>query len=243
MNALNYFGSWASIMGGTIALFGVAEVVANVEIKDRIKKWLSNTEPDNHEDKWASQFADLFDSIFGKRHLSIKCFVRSCVASVFAVLICWIVFHNTNSSGPIISIKAVDTVLFILMISMVINVFPDYLSLLESRFMLNVLMKRDSKKAVSVILFIDIIATIAIWASSTLITVPIMLYMMDWPIDTTINNMSDLLNFWIQAVSGSWNEILNMWSDDFLGPSVAIRTLFCSTFFTSVWLWLYLIGG
>ena len=41
------------------------------------------------EESWSRTFLSLFDALFGKDHLTPKCFFRSCVASVLAVSGIW----------------------------------------------------------------------------------------------------------------------------------------------------------
>ena len=72
-------------MGGLWILFSRAETVASPEAKAAITSWLRNVKPEGTLSNWPSTFADVFDSVFGKKHLSWRCFWRSCIASFLAV--------------------------------------------------------------------------------------------------------------------------------------------------------------
>lgn len=95
--ALVYVASWASVTGGVWALFDRAETVATEEAKQAVARWLRNLDPAGPLEWWPATFAAVFDRVFGARHLSWRCFGRSCVASVASVAILtglWVVLRR-----------------------------------------------------------------------------------------------------------------------------------------------------
>ena len=58
------------------------------ESKDTLTLWLWG----EYESTWSHHFCNLFDAVFGARHLSLKCFLRSSLASVVAVLLLYVLF-------------------------------------------------------------------------------------------------------------------------------------------------------
>ena len=58
------------------------------ESKDTLTLWLWG----EYESTWSHHFCNLFDAVFGARHLSLKCFLRSSLVSVVAVLLLYVLF-------------------------------------------------------------------------------------------------------------------------------------------------------
>ena len=83
--------AWLGTCTGVLALFSFADKAASPEGKARARALLDFGWKDTVT-RWPSVFVEMFDSIFGKRHLTWKCFGRSCVASVVAVTICTLIY-------------------------------------------------------------------------------------------------------------------------------------------------------
>ena len=75
-------------------LFSKAEDTLNDETKKSISDWLKNLDPIEPATNWPEQFAAVFDRIFGQKHLSWRCFSRSCIASIISVIIMIIVWES-----------------------------------------------------------------------------------------------------------------------------------------------------
>lgn len=101
------------------------------EAKENLTLWLWG----EYESTWSHHFCNLFDAVFGERHLSFKCFLRSSIASVLTVLLLYVVFAEIlgvmggRAFGQLSVWQA-------LILGAAINVVPDYLSLYETRWLL-----------------------------------------------------------------------------------------------------------
>ena len=96
-----YALAWAGIIAGIWLLFEKTEEAVKPEIKVATARWLQNLDPHHVAKGWPEQFAAVFDSVFGERHLSWTCFRRSCLASLSSVLIMvcfwWTLYGDTAS--------------------------------------------------------------------------------------------------------------------------------------------------
>lgn len=101
------------------------------ESKQTLTLWLRG----DYDSTWSHNFCNFFDTVFGERHLSWQCFLRSSLASVGAVVLLYILFTQIlgvmggRAPGELSLWQAV-------LFGAVINVVPDYLSLFETRWLL-----------------------------------------------------------------------------------------------------------
>ena len=119
-------GLAASMMGLT-ALAGLL----NRQRKEEVALWLMGA---HTEEGWARSFTTLFDAVFGHRHLSLRCFLRSAIASLVAVVVIWLLMGSAETIG--LRLQADLTLGSVLVLGLAINVVADYLSLLETRLLL-----------------------------------------------------------------------------------------------------------
>ena len=158
--ALVYVASWLSVTGGVWALFDRAESVATEDAKQAIARWLRNLDPAGPLAQWPTTFAAVFDRVFGARHLSWRCFGRSCVASVASVAIVtgiWVVVRRAEAVR-FITTDLADSLLLglaVILLTLVINTLPDYLSLLKTRYVIRWMTTRPSLGRIGVGLALD----------------------------------------------------------------------------------------
>jgi len=155
-------------------LFGIVwkffERVESVASKDRrlrISIWLLDQE---HTDKglaskahnWPSAFAALFDQMFGERHLTLRCFVRSCLVSLCGVLIMFGVwaFNYPPRVKEYFQCNPYPIIGYLPQFPF-ITALPDYLSLLKSRRLIKA-MGHNDLKLVPFWIGLDIVLTVAI---------------------------------------------------------------------------------
>jgi uncharacterized protein len=130
--------------------------------KEELAKWLLG----KYESSWSGQFCVFFDSIFGSNHLSWKCFRRSSIASFISVFVIYILldavlgFVDVNArAGGDISLPVA------LLIGILINIIPDYLSLFETRWLLQRFDRVSSFFGQLALLAVDALVTVGIiWA-------------------------------------------------------------------------------
>lgn len=234
---------WATVIGGIWGLFNAMEESSNRKFKTKVSEWLKNLAKESSANLIKIAlifFIKSFDRIFGEKHLSFKCFFRSCVASLLAVLIVSIIYFASNRfeiqkamvwHAP----NGLSYISYIFILTLFLNFIPDYISLLETRWIL--------KKAVGVrighlalLLLLDIIFTYAIFYFSTIIIIKLYFLLLFKTFLTYAH--PELIP--IRAVN-AFPEFLFLKKFDFMPGSIGI--FFYSAFFTSIWLYLFIISA
>ena len=227
---LIYIASWLSVTGGIYGLFNKAEDVLGEESRSAIADWLKRLDLPLQTLSWSNTAARIFDTIFTDKHLSHKCFLRSSFASVLSVFVVSLVALLLTGKYPNQLIEqdtAMGYVLF-LIATLVCNVIPDYFSLLETRLMINIMGNTQSWIIRLGLLAADIVATLAIFALVVLLELNV--------IGLLINERVSFSVLAEDIVAGLTFKVTHI-----AGPAFGVFVY--STFFTSVWLWLYFAGG
>ena len=178
----------------------------------RNKNWASGS--------WIPDFTLVFDRFFGKKHLRWRCISRSILISLisFFVLI-WLTTTGTDSY------MFREPLIIVILWAVLFNPIADYLSLLETRILLNTPLPTSIK------ILVDIFLTF-------LIAIGWMAFV-NWPFD-------DLS--YLEAVREIWK---NFDGRDRTEGSIIVlltRIVVATSFTTSIWLWLHglaqlMIGG
>jgi hypothetical protein len=127
------------------------------DAKDTLTLWLWG----EYDSTWSHHFCNMFDTVFGKRHLSWQCFFRSSVASVLAVVLLYVLFAEivgVMGGRALGNLSLWQAVLF----GAAINIVPDYLSLFETRWLLKRLERVRSVIGQLGVLLVDALFTGAI---------------------------------------------------------------------------------
>lgn len=227
------FGTGLLVWSGLITLTWKTDEAIASDPRRRLANRLGGIEVREDIDGWPEFFARMFDRVFGEKHLSWRCFWRSCVASLLAVtvmiLVWWTVVGATTAGGWLGWLPQEIVLVILLGFGGLFNVLPDYLSLLETRALLRLMGGRGGRAArIAAILIVDAIATcLIIWAGYIFVSLTIGVTQGNW--NWSIAWMWVLDNFWPTfTFSGS--------------DSGVFSVFFYSTFFTSVWLWLYALA-
>lgn len=202
--------NWLWATGLAAAMVGLtlfAAKLLNPARKDEIALWLMGAVP---EEDWSRNFVALFDAAFGANHFSFRCFLRSSVASVIAVVAIWALMGEAGTLG--LRLKADLSLGAVLWLALAVNIVADYVSLLETRFLLGRICRLRSTLAQAAVLVLDFALSAAI------IWLAIFAYL-----------RSPLHAGEIE----SFAEILGLFS--------IFSVLFYSTFLTSVWTWAYIL--
>lgn len=239
---LRYLLAWTTVICGVIALFSYAESVTKLEAKRKVARWLQNLQIEGSLSNWPAQFGAVFDGVFGKRHFSLRCFWRSCVASIISVAVMVTLMKSLSPAGILPGLGS------IVYFFVVWNLFPDYLSLLETRYVIKWLSKKDSRIVVLVLLIVDFIITSLIWQvwfiSSTVVYMYVVLNILgSEPYYPFWGLYSGLVGTWMENIWYVLYRILFLPIDQRYPHSMFATAMFYSTFFTSVWVWLYVCSG
>ena len=223
-------GTWATMMGGIWVLFQAAEKTATPDGKKRVSDWLKNlaaksiSETIVESPKW---FIEMFDRFFGEKHLTKRCFFMSSMASfisVFVITIIWVILFQAQAQEfSYLFQLTLDRILFeAFIIALILNILPDYFSLLETRYILKN-MERGSLKRLTMILFLDVIFSGGIFILFALF----FFYILgDLNLDEiTINTIFEDFIFFEQKTSRN------------------LSVFFYSTYFTSIWMYLFMISS
>ena len=231
--------------------------ITNETAKREVSSWLLNAQQQRVVCGWANAFAHSFDAIFGARHVSLKCFIRSVIASVTAVGLCSLLaasVSTVSSQFPEVSttISGWSDILDLLLfgfIAVSANIIIDYASLLETRIAVDVIRRQRRLLGRCMVLLGDFVFT---FLGSAVIFLVIM----------TVFSVIDIINdapshnlivvilkakeqlftelFFGRGFWGTLSDVLRVSEDEF--QNLLVPFLW-STYFTSVWLWLIVVAG
>lgn len=149
---------WGSALAVSSAVYGFIILFGKNHISDELNEDLTLWLWGEYESTWSEQFGRLFDTVFGKDHLSWKCFFRSSIASALAVLLLYVLFDGVL--GVFGSRTEQDiTMAQLLLFGIALNLVPDYLSLFETRWLLKRFEKVQSFFGQLGVLLVDAIFT------------------------------------------------------------------------------------
>jgi len=230
-----YMMSFLGLSWGLYRIFNIAGDIVKSKEKKKLANWLLNLEA--KESSLVNPFIELFDTVFTKKHFSIKCFLISTIFSVSIFAITFLIYYIV--SNPLIAdfdLAGIDILKDILPFIIIFTLIPDYFSLLETRYILSKISNEEKiiKKIFWVVM--DIILTFVIIRLALLI-------------GTTIGK-----HYWYDFYAF---EFLENWytleaKDNFEqldSKKTKYKILFpygifiYSAFFTSIWIWLYGIIG
>jgi hypothetical protein len=214
------------VAGGVLAgivwkFFERVESVLNEDTKLEIAVWLLGVKVAQKVEPWPETFATIFDSVFGRRRISIKSFSRS---ALLTILIAGSISAIAVASDPF----AYHDYLYFwnetwwdyakrgILTVVIANIVPDYVSLLLARTFLAKM--RTAKSGLRLILGFAPLVTSATCAAIATVTALILLAAMG-------------------HLGGA-----NNWVPERVLNTDAIASL-SSSFVISVWLWLYAGSG
>jgi len=212
--------SWLVMSGGIWKLFERIEKVASESAKVATSHWLQNMYSNGKLTDWTKTFSEAFDNIFGTRHLTLKCFYRSSIASIISVFLVTLIWGGIRPGEFRLFLESDDlgsNIFTLFLFSGAFNLIPDYISLLESRYIISRIKTSKDTKIHFYFLLLDLAATFCIGFISFALLM--------WVTDKNI------LNNFISLVLPLKSNTEGMYSSGIW---------FYSTFFTSIWVWLYI---
>lgn len=205
-NATWAAGLATSMFAMTLAALGLL----NQSRKDDIALWLMGVQS---EEDWSRSFCSLFDALFGARHLSWTCFLRSAAASLVSVVVIWTLMGSAGTF--VFRVRAELSLGAVLLLALAINVLADYVSLLETRWLLGQMRRLQAWWQQVAALLLDLLLSAAIiWAA-------IVIYLLT-PLSSPAGR------------SESFPEVVGLFS--------TLSVFFYSTFLTSLWTWAYILS-
>jgi hypothetical protein len=245
LTILAYCVAWAGIISGIWLLFSKAEETLKPEVRTAISNWLSNLNPGGKSTNWPTTFAAVFDNVFSKKLSSFRCILISYIVSIIAVIILTIIWLAINPEGFYFVFKAdVKTkILQCLLFLCMFNFSADFFSLLVTRYIISKMSKTSSTTKTIGYLAIDFSVTIIVFvvvAEAFLFFVAMLhSYFPKWYTSRghEVFEYKQMIAYLIELFQYG---IFFKSSDDSV-PTLGVY--FYSTFFTSIWVWVYVMSG
>lgn len=246
-----YLLAWGSLTAGLWFLFDIAERATTTESRNQLAQWIKQSDLEPGLASIPQRFASFFDHVFGEKHFSFFCFRRSTMASIIAA---WIVSVTAFSVNPLLftsdySGSLQDPVLdptvinigMLGLLALLFNIIPDYLSLLQTRFMLKWL---KGGVQTFLVLLVDIFSTGFIFIAYVVGLSTFLLLLLFYLDERNFDFLADPRL--MEILSDSYRSIVNEsffreLSEPGFGANLGL--LFITTFFTSIWLWLYIVAS
>ncbi len=182
--------------------------IASPNVRETITLRLMGVE----EERWSDSVCSLFDGFFGRNHLSLRCIFLSVIMSLTTVTALWIVLGGEGTMQT--RTEDARPFLQVLVIGLAINVVADYVSLLETRWLLRGMRGWRSVWAQAGVLLADLAITAAI-----------------------------ILGAIYAYAASPLNEGGDFSVGELLGVFSIYSIFFYSTFITSVWTWGYILSS
>jgi hypothetical protein len=236
----------------TWKFFQGAESVLTDDTKLEIAVWLLDRKKLSPTfQSWPDTFAKVFDRVFGQKHLSWKCFRRSCLAS--SVVICLVLLVSLRHMLKVLSQPQLQ--INLLCAVPLATMLPDYVSLLETRWTLGLMRRTNRTSAWIAFLLIDasVTALIAGFTAHYLMNFAFELagsiqgyYSFQIPFRDMIIELSNQTRFFLRhplfIIESHLLLVSSTWLNGVRMPTFN-EIFFVPVFFTSVWLWLYAASG
>ncbi len=256
MDLLNLIKAWGFFVSIIIPVFGIMEAVASQNLRMRLADGIIRvgTPTALTSIETPQPFVRIFDRVFGEKHLTPKCAWMSIIASLAAVAfltILWALINpnawqhfleysqeiiKTTSLGNIptpwgllseVLSPGISAAIVFFALAAMLNLLPDYISLLETRLILNRVLHNPNKKQLFKVLILDAGFNAFIFA---FFGVALSLFLMNLLLDANIGAVEFFIVIWRCLTFQTIGEI-PFW------------ILFYSTFFTSALLWLFMLAN
>jgi hypothetical protein len=232
--------SFVGIVVGVVKGSDWLDSMLNDTGRSAITKWLKKVPADAKDESWPNALSELIDNVFGERPFSMKFILRSFIASIIAVSLVYLVYARLQlrTGTPVHEFTGVLT------LSLCTSLIPDYLSLLVSRTIILLIPRNPGLPRVLFFLVTDAVLT-AITSIVSYVT-GFTLYLIVSALFTVGTKAL------IPTMTGAPVILYYVFTRQFtlsalnLGANSSMRGMaiyFYSSFFTSVWLWLYVIAG
>jgi len=220
MNIPGSFLTWFGLMGGVWALFDRAETVVSKESKKKVTAWIKGLEISSRKDL-PQTFVDAFNAVFGRRHFSLRCIFSSVIASFSFVVILQILFMSLNPPKAKMVLENPSIFFSIFFTASILNLVPDYFSLLETRLILRAMTKASSTWRILILIIADFILTTVIMIVA-FVGVSLLF-------DATLAVIAENCRLGLEFRTAELGDI-------------NFGIFFYTTFLTSFWIWLYVLA-
>ena len=214
-NAVVWFGALWAILWFIRKVSKDADDDLNPETREALSDELLRIK-DRDASLWVPDFTLVFDRFFGKKHFSWQCIFRSALVSIFAFITLAFLFDVPELLGQESDSKY-ELFIELLIFAILVNVVLDYMSLLETRYILSKRMPVLEKIIMDAIITILLVI---IWTAF-------------------VNTLIQATHFTVKSYIEGVALILE---DIFAGSregSIITLIILATSFTTSIWLWLH----
>ena len=225
-----YLAAWAASITGIGLLFSSLDTVVPCPTRRRIGEFLRNTEV---RFQWNESFVDIFDTIFGKACFTPRRLLMSAVISTIFSVVMYLVWRSFQPEAYALIVREVGIVepaVMAVVFLVLLNWIPDYVSLQETRWLLTV-MQAGRGFPFFVVIVVDALLTFLVWVAWLTFV---------WVIFDVLD-----LQFFPELSFHNYLRSIDA-AVFFIGDKKLIATFLSvylyTTFFTSIWLWLYALS-
>jgi tetratricopeptide (TPR) repeat protein len=235
---LAFLGTWITLVGGLISLFGESSKSLTAESRAAVRDWLLGNDYAAKVQQWPETFQSLFKSVFTSQHWNWACAGRSALASVgmigltFLIMITfgWTTTYQLARFGGTGSVPLG----FAMTIGLVggINILIDYVSLYQTRRVIAWMTTADQAWRRGALLALDAGLT----------------FLLPLVVTSTMQLVATFMSGQLSDTSPSFLLVTGLveYPKFILGrldDSPILQAMYISTFVTSIWLWLFVVGG
>ncbi|MDH5232639.1 MAG: hypothetical protein OEY38_21480 [Gammaproteobacteria bacterium] len=238
MEAIAYLKAAAWTAGTVAGLFAATHQVSKASYNKSLATFLKESSISHWLNNWPSEFAKFFDSVFDHKHFTLKCFLRSCIASTVALILTivgffliadigWAQYWQSWSGVP------TDRIVLAFTIILLGNFIPDYLSLLETRFILSRITSSPTLFRTFFLLVLDLFLTALVFI--VFITIFNQIYfgtIYESVFDSILERFLHYVTFYSAWLA---DPHVNLQQTDTFENAIQ----FVTTFLTSIWLWCF----
>ncbi|WP_415922664.1 hypothetical protein [Tateyamaria sp. SN6-1] len=226
LRLLGASASSVAVIGSIVAMFWKGDDAISDEAREALSKALQRLEVRLTPQSFGEQYIGAFNQVFGENHLSVRSFLHCMLVSFVSVTVLyglWASFAPDRESVSSVIIGLLFAALFF-------NVLPDYVSLWQTRWVLNRLTGVNSTLVQFLWLIADLICTAFIFFFVSGLVMVLAFLPTAGGIEEMI--VAFMLPFLFFSSGG----------DAPLGAMPELMPLFYSTFVTSLWIWLLALG-
>jgi hypothetical protein len=246
-----YFGAALAVSGLVWSVADRLETVASKQSRRWLAELLSKANIEDLVKAWPQSVIHVFDFLFGKKHLSVKCFVRSSLVSIFIALSLVMMAVSTSPVWvemltDVLQKPVPPHITQMIVFWSVGSLLPDYLSLLQTRYVLNRMVVANTTRRIAGLVMLDFLATTLI-ARLSVIVVSAGLLASQMHMDVGYSFSRVFVDAWQLALSIvprlTYFPGLYAYYDETSGYfGMTTGPWLYATYLTSVWVWLHLIA-
>ncbi len=230
-----FSGSVAAIAAPIIGLFEWAERSLRREPAAEFWRWLRTDRLERQVTSWPQMFVAMFDGLFGPRHLSVRCFLLSAAIS-FLFVTALAAFWASHATAEQLGVFRRTELRHFLTATVLLNVIPDYISLLQTRLVLQWMCRFSKNSSLVLALIVDLLATMTIAFLLGGISRGVFLELLSKePFDPTAAFLARPFEMVLLFLSHGVK------LEGYQGISIGV--FIYSTFWTSLWVWLFALSA